>query len=251
MKLDQLLSTTNVARFLGTTEETVDEMLADSRLGGVLIAALRNKGVAVTPGLKNSVESIVAQLRPPQREEAPLPRLDRSQLINSESTATIMFTDIVDSTVLTDKLGDRRSRELFRVHNEIVRRNTKTNGGAEVKNMGDGFMLTFNSARKAVTCATKIQRELAQHNAKNKKSAIRVRMGLSVGEPIREEEDLFGKSVVLAARVSAKAKGEQILICQIVQALIASIGEFKIVERGQFELKGISGVNTLYEVLWK
>ena len=162
-----------------------------------------------------------------------------------------MFTDIVSSTAITERLGDRRARDVFRTHNEIIRRYTKESGGIEVKNMGDGFMLTFSSARRGIACAVEAQRDLRRYSRENPDAALSVRMGLSVGEPIREEEDLFGKSVVLAARISAQAEGRQILICNIVHALVANIGEFSFKKLGDFELKGISDAQTLYEVLWR
>ena len=255
MKLDDLLSITNVAKFLGTPEDNVAELLDDGRLGGILVAALRSKGVPVTPKLKNSVENVVTSLSP--HPDIPASGLrgsqnpDAEQVLTTEATATIMFTDIVGSTSLTDKLGDRRSREVFKIHNGIIRRHTKQHGGAEVKSMGDGFMLTFNSARRALAAASGAQEELRLYNRKNPDTYISVRMGLSVGEPIREEKDLFGKSVILAARISAKAKGEQILACPIVHALLSATGEFSFNDMGEHKLKGVSGVQNLYEVLWR
>ena len=71
--------------------------------------------------------------------------------------------------------------------------------------MGDGFMLTFQSSRRGVACAAAIQKDLEEFNKEKREAKLAVRMGLSVGEPIHEEEDLFGKSVILAARISAKA----------------------------------------------
>jgi class 3 adenylate cyclase len=246
---------TNVAKFLGTPEDNVAELLEDGRLGGILVAALRSKGVPVTPKLKNSVENVVTSLRPhvgrPASGLLDEQALDAGQVLTSEATATIMFTDIVDSTALTDKLGDRLSREVFKIHNDIIRRHTRHHGGAEVKSMGDGFMLTFNSARRALAAAIGAQKELQHYNRRNPNTSISVRMGLSVGEPIREEEDLFGKSVILAARISAKAKGEQILACPIVHALLAATGEYSFNDLGEHELKGVSGVQNLYEVLWR
>ncbi len=255
MKLDDLLSMTNVAKFLGTPEDNVAELLEDVRLGGILVAALRSKGVPVTPKLKNSVENVVTSLSPTAGRHASGLRgehnVEAEQVLTTEATATIMFTDIVDSTALTDKLGDRLSREVFKIHNDIIRRHTKQHGGAEVKSMGDGFMLTFNSARRALATASGAQEELRHYNRRNPDTYISVRMGLSVGEPIREEEDLFGKSVILAARISAKAKGEQILVCPIVHALLAATGEYSFNDIGEHKLKGVSGVQNLYEVLWR
>jgi len=166
------------------------------------------------------------------------------------STVTIMFTDIMDSTAITDRLGDQQSRALLRVHDQMIRRQTSSYGGTEVKSMGDGFMFTFPSAHQGVACAAAVQRELAEHNQKNPESPLAVRIGLSVGEPVREEKDLFGQSVILAARICAEAQGGQVLVSQVIPALVARTAEFSFSELGTFELKGLSGTHQLYEVRW-
>ena len=118
MKLDSLLSVTNVAKFLGTQEKTVRELIEEDRLRGALIATLSRRGVPVTPSLKNSVETVVQALRPKQSRSAFNP--GAAGLTGTESTVTIMFTDLVDSTAMTDRLGDRDARKMFRAHNEII-----------------------------------------------------------------------------------------------------------------------------------
>ena len=161
-----------------------------------------------------------------------------------------MFTDIVGSTAITERLGDPHARELLRIHDQIIQRQTNAHGGTEVKSMGDGFMLSFPSAGRGVACAVAVQRELAQHNSEYPETPLEVRIGLSVGEPVREEQDLYGKSVIQASRISAKAEGGQVLVSQIVRELAASAGQFTFREMGEFDLKGISGPQRLYEVLW-
>lgn len=249
MKLDKLMSVTSIAKFLGTPEDEVRVLMDEGRLSGTLIAALRTRGVSVTPNLKNTVEGVVNSLQRPAA--AVTTSLDQVATMTGEGTATIMFTDIVGSTAITERLGDKRSRTVFKVHDDIVRRHTQAHGGVEVKNMGDGFMLTFNSARKSVACAIGIQQELRQFNRDNPDVALLMRMGMSVGEPIREEQDMFGKSVILAARISAKAEPRQILVDNIVHALMASTGDYTFDEVGEFELKGIVDKQRLFEVVWR
>ena len=249
MAVERLTDVKSVAEFLGAPEGEVMQLLEENRLGGTLVATLRRRGVPVTPRVKNSVGTVVRALSPVHggaeagRHEAPL--------AGSESTVTIMFTDIVGSTAITDRLGDRHARVVLGANNRIVRRQTGFYGGSEVKSMGDGFMLTFPSAHRGVGCAVAVQRELAEHNKQLPEASLSVRIGLSVGEPVREDRDLFGKSVILAARISSKAQGQQILISQIVYALVASTKEFTFREMGAPELKGISGTQPLYEVLWR
>ena len=168
-----------------------------------------------------------------------------------EATVTIMFTDIVGSTAITERLGDAQARELLRLHDEIVKQHANAQGGTVVKSTGDGTMLTFPSAGRGVACAAAVQRELAQRRREIPGLPLQVRVGLSVGEPVREEQDIFGMSVNLAARICAQAQGGQVLVSQIVRELAATTGEFAFREAGPFELKGISGAQSLYEVLWE
>ena len=133
----------------------------------------------------------------------------------------------------------------------IIRQQTAAYGGQEVKSTGDDFMITFRSARSGVACAVAMQRELDRYNSEHQDTPVAVRIGLSLGEPLREDQDLFGSSVARAARISAAAVGGQVLVCQIVQALVAGTGDFDLREAGEFELKGISGMHTLSEVIWR
>ncbi len=249
MKLEGLSSVKKVASFLGTQEVTVNRLISEGRLGGVLIATLQKRGVSVTPKIKSNIHTAVENLAPPEVRDEPNP--NREYLLATESTATIVFTDIVGSTEITSRLGDKRSRALFRFHNEVIRKHLKKHGGIEVKSMGDGFMLTFGSAKRAVACSVAIQKELDAINKKNPDIGLTIRIGMSVGEPIREEEDLFGMPVIQAARISALAQGYQVYTCQIVHSLVARDGVFKFNNIGQFGLKGIPEPQTVYEVNWR
>jgi class 3 adenylate cyclase len=101
----------------------------------------------------------------------------------------------------TDRLGDKAWMEVMREHNAIVRAQLKAHDGFEVKSEGDGFMVAFQSARKAIECAAAIQNALAERNA-TVAEPVNVRMGSHVGDVIKEGEDFFGRNVILAARVS-------------------------------------------------
>ena len=135
-----------------------------------------------------------------------------------EGTVTVLFTDVEGSTDLTTRRGDEAAREILRAHEELVRQQVQEHGGHEVKAIGDGFMVAFASARKAVACAVGIQRALEEHNrGQPSDEQVRVRIGLNTGEVVREEDDLFGEAVNAAARIAAKAKGGQILVSEAVQ----------------------------------
>ena len=162
---------------------------------------------------------------------------------------SILFTDIEGSTALTQRLGDAKAREVLRTHERIVREALRASGGSEVKTMGDGFMASFSSATRALECAIAIQRAFAQHN-ESAQEAILVRIGLNAGEPIAEEEDLFGTAVIMAARIAAHGAGGQILASNVIRELVAG-KEFLFSDRGETALRGFEDPARLYEVRWQ
>ena len=175
---------------------------------------------------------------------------------------TILFTDVEGSTALTERLGDAKAREVLRAHEGIVREALQAHGGAEVKAMGDGFMASFSSATRALECAINMQRALADWNAgvgagqappdgaASSAPTIRVRIGLNAGEPIAEQEDLFGTAVNLAARIAAQAAGGEILVANVVRELAAGKG-FLFADRGDVALRGFEEPVRLHEVRWR
>jgi class 3 adenylate cyclase/pimeloyl-ACP methyl ester carboxylesterase len=168
----------------------------------------------------------------------------------ASGVCTILFTDVEGSTALTERLGDAKAREVLRNHERIVRDALKAHGGAEVKAMGDGFMASFSSATGALECAIAMQRALAAHDDEHPETPIRVRIGLNAGEPIAEDEDLFGTAVILAARIAAQAKGGEILVANVVKELAAGKG-FLFSDRGEVVLKGFTDLMHLYQVQWQ
>ena len=119
---------------------------------------------------------------------------------------TVLFTDVVDSTSLTQQLGDDAAMALLRIHDEIVRGALSASGGREVKHTGDGIMASFHSTVAAVRCASRTQRELAAHTQANKDLPVAVRIGAAAGEPVENHRDLFGATVQLAARLCSHAQ---------------------------------------------
>jgi len=167
---------------------------------------------------------------------------------------TVLFTDVEGSTALTQRLGDAKARELLREHERIVREALKAHGGSEVKTMGDGFMASFPSATKALECAIAMQRAFAEHN-ESAEEPIRVRVGLNAGEPIAEDDpdgrgDLFGTAVNEAARITAAAKGGEILVADVVRQLTKG-KDFLFADRGQTSLRGFEDPVRLFEVRWR
>ena len=126
---------------------------------------------------------------------------------------SVMFTDIVGSTRITQRLGDAAAMRLVNLHDEVVRAALGEHGGREVKHTGDGIMSSFFSAPAAVRCATQIQRELARHReCTGHEHPVRVRIGAAAGEPVEQRHDLFGSTVQLAARLCGHAQPDQVLV---------------------------------------
>jgi class 3 adenylate cyclase len=133
----------------------------------------------------------------------------------------IMFTDLKDSTLMATKFGDNKALHLLRIHNALTRTALREFGGAEVKHTGDGIMASFASVPDAVECAISIQESFAAHNESHPEAhpeeTLHVRIGLSAGEPIEEDGDLYGKAVNMAARLCAHAETGQVLVAQVVK----------------------------------
>ncbi len=168
--------------------------------------------------------------------------LDSEPLLAAPDRAlqTVLFTDIEASTPLTQRLGDEGAQELLRGHNTTVRTPLDEHGGREVKHTGDGIMASFPSAVSAVTAALQIQRGLAG-------GEVRVRVGLNAGEPIAEDDDLFGTAVQLAARVTDRAEPGQVLVTRVVADLCAG-KTFSFGSLGDVTLKGFDEAVELFEV---
>ncbi len=167
-----------------------------------------------------------------------------------DGTVSILFSDIENSTLMIERLGDLRAQEVFRTHNRAIREQVARHGGYEVKSMGDGFMIAFASARRALLCAVDIQRWLADYCAQHPEAPVRVRIGLNTGEAIRESGDFFGKTVVLAARIGAAAQGGEILVSSTFKALTDSAGDIRYDPGRDLSLKGLAGSYRVYRVLW-
>ena len=116
--------------------------------------------------------------------------------------------------------------------------------------MGDGFMVSFSSASRALECAIALQRALAAHNQEHPETPVRVRIGLNTGEPIAEDDDLFGTAVNLAARIAAQAQGGEILASDVVRQLAAGKG-FLFADRGETLLRGFEEPVRVYELGWE
>jgi class 3 adenylate cyclase len=161
----------------------------------------------------------------------------------------VMFTDIAGSTTLTCQLGDERFHEVLKTHNALIREALNGHSGTEVKHTGDGILASFASVCRGVECAVAIQRAFGARKPDSAVQPIKVRVGLSAGEPVADHKDLFGTVVNLAARVCAFAQPGQILTSNVIRELC--VGKpFVFSEIGEAELKGFAQSLRLHEVRW-
>jgi class 3 adenylate cyclase len=163
---------------------------------------------------------------------------------------TIVFTDVVNSTTLTQSLGDEAALAVLGIHDTIVRDALAALGGREVKHTGDGIMASFVSAAGAVRCAIQIQRELARHEEANPERPLKVRVGAAAGEPVEQNNDLFGSTVQLAARLCSHAQPEQILVTSAIAELCIGKG-LQFEDLGEVALKGFGYPVRAHAAAWR
>ena len=154
--------------------------------------------------------------------------------------ATVLFTDIVDSTRLATELGDQRWHRTLDQHNAVVRKHLARFRGREVKTTGDGFLASFDGPARAIRAAGAIRAELAEHG-------LQVRVGLHTGEVELVGDDIGGIAVHIAARVIGQAGAGEILCSRTVKDLVAGAG-FAFDDRGRRQLKGVADRWQLYAV---
>lgn len=167
-----------------------------------------------------------------------------SSAAGSEGTMTLVFTDIVDSTVLAESLGDRVWAEIVRSHEATIRRITASEGGIVVKVLGDGAMLAFVSARAALRAAVEIQRAFTKSN-------VSLRIGIHTGEVVRTSDDLFGLTVNKAARIAATAGGGEIIASSTTRDLVGSMPEIHNEDAKVVALKGMAGNHPVVSIGWR
>lgn len=162
---------------------------------------------------------------------------------------TVLFTDIVGSTDMTQALGDAAAMDVLRVHDTIAREALAASGGRKVKHTGDGIMASFVSAAAAVRCASQIQRALAKCEKESARYPLKVRIGAAAGEPVERDNDIFGSTVQLAARLCAQADPAQILVSSVVAELCMGKG-LSFQEIGDVVLKGFDRPVRVHAVNW-
>ena len=199
----------------------------------------REQGAVMVAAIREFVLGPTASATEPARQPAA-----------GGTPVTILFTDMESSAALRQSLGDERAQELVHAHNDIVRGALAEHAGNEIKHTGDGIMASFASASGSLQCAVAIQRAVAAHVEEHPNDPLGVYVGLNAGEPIEEDEDLFGTSVDLAARLVDHAQPGQIIASDVVRQLAAG-KQFLFSDLGETELRGFEDPVRLYEVRWQ
>jgi class 3 adenylate cyclase len=168
-----------------------------------------------------------------------------------DGTVTIMFSDICGYTQMTEALGDLVTRDVVRAYQQVVRGQLAAYGGYEVKTQGDGFMVAFAGASRALRCAMAIQRAFSDYNREHEERPIRVHQGLHTGETVRDGDDFLGRTVIIASRICGEAKENEVVVSSLLKELADGTGEFRFGDAREAELKGLSAAQTLYSVLWQ
>jgi class 3 adenylate cyclase/tetratricopeptide (TPR) repeat protein len=168
----------------------------------------------------------------------------------STESATILFTDVVGSTELSQRLSAEAADEIRRGHFSILRQAISEAGGTEVKNLGDGLMVVFTSAAAALACAVAMQQGVERDN-RVRDYSVGLRVGLSGGEVSRESDDYFGDPVVEAARLCATCESGQVLAKDVVRAMAGRRSRHECRSFGEMTLKGLSEPVETVEVLWE
>jgi class 3 adenylate cyclase len=176
--------------------------------------------------------------------------LDRNLHPAPDGTVSILFSDMVGSSALFERLGDLAARDVLAAHNTIIREQIAAHQGFEVKLAGDCFMVAFSSARRAIQCALAIQRAFRKWCEQHPAEPIQVRIGLHTGEAIIDEKgELIGRAVNLAARIATTAKGGEILVSATMKEIAASAGDLRFDEAREIELRGFAGTHRVHRAL--
>lgn len=218
-----------------------------SRIANSRLVVVRDPSIGPYPnetGVNAMLDFLDPEGRPHQEEHAH----DYDHERQPTTLRVILFSDLEKHTAMMQRLGDEGGRAVLREHEIITREALASYGGAEVKTMGDSFMASFGSARRALECAIALQKAFTDRNV-TADEALRVRVGLSAGEPIAEDDDLFGAAVIQAARIADQAKAGEILLANVVRELAAGKG-FLFADRGEVALRGFDDPVRLYELKW-
>jgi class 3 adenylate cyclase len=162
-------------------------------------------------------------------------------------TVSVLFTDLVRSTELFDRVGDEAGDRLLHDHFAILRDSAREHGGKEVKSLGDGLMLVFTSVAAALGCALTMQQRLQGHD---RAEVMGLRIGVNAGEAIEVDGDYFGRSIVIAKRLCDHASAKEILVSDAVRSLLGPTSDYRFCGLGAVRLKGLTEPVTTFRLDW-
>ena len=177
-----------------------------------------------------------------------VPHQPEASVTVPEGTVTIMFSDVCGFSELTERLGDVAMHRLLAEHNRIVRAEVAAHDGQVVKANGDGFMVVFTSAARALRCAAAVQQAVRRVHPGGEE--VRLHIGLHAGEVVHDGTDLIGQAVNLASRLTDAAGPDEILVSTLARELAAGSREFRFGEPREVELKGL-GPRVAFPLEWK
>ncbi len=206
-----------------------------------------------TPSIKTSIELVAESID--QGESGSIVDAEVIGVEADPGTLTVVFSDIESSTELAVAMGDADWFDLLGKHHRLVSAQVEAHQGRIVKNQGDGYMLCFRSARQALLACIGMQRDLERQGpammAADPDSPLRVRMGAHTGEVMMQDDgDLFGRHVIVAARIGALATGSQILVSNLVKQIAEPRGDIPFGAAQETPLKGIDGLTLVHDVDW-
>jgi class 3 adenylate cyclase len=176
-------------------------------------------------------------------------RAEIARVAGPDGTVTVFFSDIEDSTVLNERLGDAKWVRVLNAHDEVVRRTVNRHGGHVVKSQGDGFMVVFGDPLAAAQSALEIQDGFARPGSRTlRTNPVKVRIGMHRGTVVARDGDYFGRNVAMAARVAAAAHGGEVLVSDDLKDELDGAPGLFLEPHGEVELKGLADRHALWEL---
>ena len=171
------------------------------------------------------------------------------EMSSPDGALTLLFCDIEDAPKIREELGSERAEELLRDHRAIVEQVVQHHGGTVAKSHDDGFMVAFDSAHAALRCAIDLQSSLADRTVPGGGRPLRLRVGLHTGFVITNDEEMYGRNVVLGARIAGRAQGGEIIVSSTLKEYTETDPSFRFEERGEHRFKGVLGEHTVFAVV--
>ncbi len=171
------------------------------------------------------------------------------EMSSPDGALTLLFCDIEDAAEISEELGAERMSELLRDHRAIVEQVVHHHAGTVAKSHGDGFMVAFDSAHAALRCALDLQGSLSDRTVPGGGRPLRLRAGLHTGFVITTDEELYGRNVVLGARIAGCARGGEIMASATLKEYTETDPSFRFEERGEHRFKGVLGEHLVFAVV--